>query len=314
MNSVFAARSNLRTCTIFPPLPLTLIDGTVNCCVSQSVELQIELPCSLSCVVDFFLTPLDESYTVVLGYSWLQKQNPIIDWQNKTIKLQDQTSKPDQELNQEDPRSRPKKPHIFLVNILNFQHVCKQGGAIEGQIQLTEDSNLLGRSSRVEIVEPNLKGISNEYWQFTKVFSKLKSKQLPPYQPYDLSIQLKEGSLPLFRPIYQLLALELQMLREFLDENIHTRFIWPSWSPCSSPVLFVWKKDRFLRLCIDFWDLNQITCKDRYPIPLLADLLDAPSWARIYTKIDLHSAYHLVCITEDNEWKTIFRTKYSSFK
>jgi len=79
MNSVFAARSNLRTCTIFPPLPLTLIDGTVNCCVSQSVELQIELPCSLLCVVNFFLTPLDESYTVVLGYSWLQKQNPIID-------------------------------------------------------------------------------------------------------------------------------------------------------------------------------------------------------------------------------------------
>jgi len=55
-------------------------------------------------------------------------------------------------------------------------------------------------------------------------------------------------------------------------------------------------------------------CKDRYPIPLLADLLDAPSQARIYTKIDLHSAYYLICIAESNEWKTTFRTKYGLFE
>jgi len=104
------------------------------------------------------------------------------------------------------------------------------------------------------------------------------------------------------------------MLKEFLDKNVCTRFIWPSQSPCGSPVLFVRKKDGLLRLCMDFWGLYQIMCKDRYLIPLLSDLLDAPSQARIYTKIDLHSAYYLICIAKGNEWKTTFYTKYGLFE
>jgi len=57
-----------------------------------------------------------------------------------------------------------------------------------------------------------------------------------------------------------------------------------------------------------------MTCKDRYPIPLLNDLLDAPRKARIYSKIDLKSAYHLVRIAKGDEWKTAFRTHYGSFE
>jgi len=69
MDLVFAAGNNLKTHTISSLLSLTLINSTVNCCVSQSVELQIKLPCGLSCMVDFFLIPLDGSCTVVLEYS-----------------------------------------------------------------------------------------------------------------------------------------------------------------------------------------------------------------------------------------------------
>ena len=80
------------------------------------------------------------------------------------------------------------------------------------------------------------------------------------------------------------------------------------------PVLFVKKKDGSLRLCVDFRKLNAITQKDKYPLPLIADLLDAPSKAKIYTKIDLKHAYHLVRIAAGDEWKTAFRTKYGSFE
>ena len=59
-------------------------------------------------------------------------------------------------------------------------------------------------------------------------------------------------------------------------------------------------------LCVDYRGLNKLTQKDRYPISLLLDLLDAPSKAQIYSKIDLKSAYHLVCITSGDEWKTTF--------
>jgi Reverse transcriptase (RNA-dependent DNA polymerase) len=60
--------------------------------------------------------------------------------------------------------------------------------------------------------------------------------------------------------------------------------------------------------------LNKISKKDHYPLPLIADLLDAPKKARMYTKIDLHHAFHLVRVAEGDEWKTAFRTCYGSFE
>ena len=65
---------------------------------------------------------------------------------------------------------------------------------------------------------------------------------------------------------------------------------------------------------MDFRALNKVTKKDRYPLPLILDLLDAPRKAQIYSKIDLCHAYHLVRITEGGEWKTAFKTHYGSYE
>ena len=65
---------------------------------------------------------------------------------------------------------------------------------------------------------------------------------------------------------------------------------------------------------LTYHSLNRITKKDHYPLPLLSDLLDAPKKAQVFTKIDLHHAYHLVRIADGEEWKTTFRTCYGSFK
>jgi len=65
---------------------------------------------------------------------------------------------------------------------------------------------------------------------------------------------------------------------------------------------------------VDYWRLNHITCKNRYPIPLVSDLLNAPKKAQVYSKIDLRSAYHLVHIAQGDKWKTLFRTRYGSYK
>ena len=79
-----------------------------------------------------------------------------------------------------------------------------------------------------------------------------------------------------------------------------------------APMLFVCKKDRSLRLCVDFRGLNKISKKDRYPLPFLSDLLTTAGKARLYTIIDLLHAYHLVRIAEGDKWKTAFRTRYRS--
>ena len=91
-------------------------------------------------------------------------------------------------------------------------------------------------------------------------------------------------------------------------------FICPSHSPGESLALFVCKKDGSLHLCINFCSLNKITKKDCYPLPHISDLLDSPCKAKIYSKIDLHHAYHLVCICKGDEWKTAFHTHYGSFE
>jgi len=65
---------------------------------------------------------------------------------------------------------------------------------------------------------------------------------------------------------------------------------------------------------VDFRGLNKVSKKDRYPLPLISDLLDSPSHAKIYTKIDLRHAYHLVRIAPGDEWKTAFRTQYGSYE
>src|SRR5882672_1040571 len=122
------------------------------------------------------------------------------------------------------------------------------------------------------------------------------------------------GRAVIYGPIYSLSQEELAALRKFIDKNLATGFIHPSRSSHGAPVLFIQKKDGSLRLCVDFRGLNQISKKDRYPLPLISDLLDAPRKARIYTKIDLRHAYHLVQVTHGDEWKTAFRTRYGSFE
>ena len=118
---------------------------------------------------------------------------------------------------------------------------------------------------------------------------------LAPHQPYDLKIELEEGTSP-FSPIYSLSQSELKSLWEFLDENLTMDFICLSRSLGGAPVLFMYKKDGSLWLCVNFCGLNKIIKKDHYPLPCITNLLDSLHKAKIYLKIDFCHAYHLVQI------------------
>ena len=159
-----------------------------------------------------------------------------------------------------------------------------------------------------------MESIPEAYQDFSDIFSKANADTLAPHQPYDPKIVLEDSTTPPQPPIYSLLNSELKTLWEFIDKHLNISFIWPSHSSLGAPILFVKKKDGLLWLCVDFWSLKKVTKKDHYPLPLITDLLDAPWKARIYTKINLQHAYHLVWITKGNKWKTAFQTHYSSFE
>ena len=91
-------------------------------------------------------------------------------------------------------------------------------------------------------------------------------------------------------------------------------FIRSSTSPWGASVLFSKKKDKTLRLCIDYRQLNRVMIKNRYPLPRINDLFDQLRGARVYSKIDLRTGYHQLKVREADIPKTTFRTQYRHFK
>jgi hypothetical protein len=107
---------------------------------------------------------------------------------------------------------------------------------------------------------------------------------------------------------------ELEETKRYFLDNLAKGFIKPSQSPFAAPILFVKKADSRLRFCINFRKLNQITRKDRYPFPLIDELLAQIGKARIYTKLDICQAFYRIRIYPDSEELTTFRTRYRMYK
>jgi hypothetical protein len=146
------------------------------------------------------------------------------------------------------------------------------------------------------------------------VSKKRNMNSLHKHWPYHYTIDLVEGAQPSFGPIYNLLQVELATLCEYINENLKKGFIWQSKFPIDALILFVKKKDGFLGMCVNYHGLNWLTIKNWYPLPLISSLLDRFNHAKMYTKIDLHGAYNLVCIRKGDEWKMMFKTHYGHFE
>ena len=111
-----------------------------------------------------------------------------------------------------------------------------------------------------------------------------------------------------------MIPVELQELRVQLQELLDKRFIKPSTSPWGTLVLFAKKKDKILRMCIDYRQLNKVMVKNRYPLPRIDDLFDQLRGARVYFKIDLRAGSHQLRVRETDIPKTAFRTRYGHFE
>ncbi len=164
-------------------------------------------------------------------------------------------------------------------------------------------------STLVESPEPQVKcTIPSNYQAFQDVFSKQAATRLPPHRPWDCAIDLLPGAkLPKGR-VYPLSIPEHKAMEDYIKEAFQQGFIWPSTSPAASSFFFVGKKDGGLRLCIDYRALNSQTVKLPYPLPLVPAALEELRGARIFSKLDLWSAYNLVRIRPGDEWKTAFIT------
>ena len=144
--------------------------------------------------------------------------------------------------------------------------------------------------------------IPSEYSDFSDVFSEERASILPEATELNQhAIELQEGQQPPYGPIYSLGPVELKTLKTYIKTNLANGFIWPSKSSTSAFILFVGKPNSSLRLCVDYRGLNNLTIKNRYPLPLIGESLDRLGRAKRFTQLDLTSAYYQMRIKESNE-------------
>jgi len=148
--------------------------------------------------------------------------------------------------------------------------------------------------------------IPAKYSEFVKVFSKTKADTLAAHRSFDHGIDLEPGCKIPHGHIYNLSEVELKTLRAYIETNLANGFIQRSSSPAAAPIVFAHKKDGGLQLCADYRSLYSATIKNRYPVPLILEMLDRLRGAQIFTKLDLQDAYHLIQIKEGDEYKTAF--------
>jgi hypothetical protein len=136
---------------------------------------------------------------------------------------------------------------------------------------------------------------------------------VPPDRDIEFMIELLPGTPPISKRPYRMPVNELVELKKQIAELQSKGFIRPSSSPWGAPVLFVEKKDGTQRMCVDYRSLNEVTIKNKYPLPRIEDLFDEMKGASVFLKIDLRSGYHQLKIRESDIPKTAFRTRYGLY-
>jgi hypothetical protein len=127
-------------------------------------------------------------------------------------------------------------------------------------------------------------------------------------------IKLIPGTQHIHKAPYRMAPKEQVELKRQLDDLLAKGFIRPSRSPWASPVLFVEKKDKSKRLSVDYRALNQVTIKNKCPLPRIEVLFEQLRGAEVFFKIDLNSGYHQLRIRKEDIEKTAFCTRYGHYE
>ena len=150
--------------------------------------------------------------------------------------------------------------------------------------------------------------------QFPSLFPEQLPSEIPPKDRLQHPIDLYPDSKIPPRRLYRQTTSELEETKKQLQEYLLAGYIRPSTSAFGAPVLLVRKKDRSMRMCIDYRALNNITIKNCFPLLCIDDLHDRLSKARYFTKLDLYSGYHQIPIRHGDEHKTAFTSRYGTYE
>jgi hypothetical protein len=277
------------------------MDGLIEFYVAARLSLGSHIE-----TVPLFITRTP-SHPITLGAPWHRRHSPHIDWSTDAVTFRSQFCLDNCRSPGTSPKASPSPPFISKVSSSAFRRLASKKNAFV--FSLSQDFMKAfkalqnSESSATSVVHPDEPG----YEDYLK-------KTIPPIFHEYHSIDLEPGKEPPFGKIYPLSELELRTLSAWIKDNLERGLIRPSQSPAGAPVFFVRKGDGSIKFTVDYRGLNQVTVKNRYPLPLIGEALDRLKRARFFSKIDLRYAYNLVRIKPGDEWKTAFRTRYGHFE
>ncbi|KAI3682050.1 hypothetical protein L2E82_50198 [Cichorium intybus] len=281
--------------TLHRPLEVEITDDkTVQATsVYQGCEVVIQ---GIKFLINLIPIPLSDT-RVIIGMDWLGQHESWIDCKNKRVWIQ--TPSGGELVVQGERKNRDA---VFCSAARARRHFQHGGSGFVAYVLDAREKKSQQKADDIPVVR-----------DFPDVFPE-DLPGIPPERQVEFKIDLTPGAAPIAKAPYRLAPPEMLELSIQLRELLDKGFIRPSCSPWGAPILFVKKKDGSNRMCIDYRELNKLTVKNRYPLPLIDDLFDQLQGASWFSKIDLRSGYHKMRVREEDIPKTAFRTRYDHFE
>ena len=238
-------------------------------------------------------------HPIFLGYDWLRKHNPQIDWKVKTLQFTCENEHTPGLLDPEINDKEVEPERLFMIDYEYFRNLS------------TDIAIAAGESKQTKTFEEI---VPEAYHEYKDVFAKEIFDKLPPCWPWDHTIELLPGNHKVDCKTYNLTTAERKKLDNFLEENLSTSSIRPSKSQFASTFFFIKKKDGKLCPVQDYQKLNDITVKNWYPLLLISKLINKLRNAKYYTKLDIWWGYNNIRMKEGNKWKVAFQTNRGLFE
>lgn len=269
--------------TVSTPIKLSSAFSNAQRC-KHRIRLTISLG-SIKTTQNFFVVH-GLSHDMILGTPFIERYCQDINWEDYSVSGVPTTI------------STP-----IVISSIEFDRLAKSR---ENEIFLCV---IKFDENKTDSDEDLLKSLPFDASEYTDVLTSKPPNKLPPLRSITHEINLVPGSDPPSRPPYRQPEIYHEHVKQELEKLLEAGFIQPSSSPYSAPVLLVKKKDGSFRMCVDYRQLNDITIKNRYPLPIIEDLIYNVKGAIYFSKLDLRSGYHQIRIRPEDVPKTAFSTK-----
>jgi len=346
----YVKANRLATRALSNPIPLRNVDGTLNEAGSVTEVVDLVLRYKNHSERALFAVTSLGSQNLIMGHTWLRKHNPEIDWTTGEVKmsrcsgsccsgcrdeiraerkakkaevrrlelcsagdLPDLVRDDEDDEDDEDDLDFEDGDRMFASGLHAPPEEIRATSTISQRLAEAFKRNSDQSGGPADTSRP-AESIPDYLREYHAVFSKESFDVLPESKPWDHAIELVPGEKSSGCKVYPLSPSEQKELDVFIQENLESGRIRPSKSPMSSPVFFIKKKDGSLRLVQDYRALNAITVKNKYPLPLISELIEKLRGAKYFTKLDVRWGFNNVRMKEGDEWKAAFRTNRGLFE